>query len=222
MFVPALYEARLIAQVCTLMTRHPIAVLTTNGEPAPWATHVPIVRPPDAVEHKGDDLGQMVGDVYWGHLNAANPHADSLRDGQHAKLIFSGPDGYVSPALYGTPTPAAPTWDFAVVHVEGVLKLVDGEDEKLRIVGRTAAEFEREFGMRWGVDGSHDYFRSIVHGVLGFTLSVTKVEAMLKLSQERSAVERDRIAARMERCGAGVELGGLIRTCDRNGGHGLD
>jgi transcriptional regulator len=193
------------------MRLNPIAALTTNGTATPWATHVPIVAPPDAVERDGEEVSDMIGSVYWGHLNAANPHAKSLVGGQCAKLIFTGPDSYISPRLY-EPSPAvSPTWDFAAVHVEGVLEPVTEEQERLRIVSRTAAEFEREFGMQWEVDGSRDYFRSIVGGVLGFTITLTGVDAMLKLSQERSASERDRIAAWMEQHGHKAELGCLIR-----------
>lgn len=214
MFVPSMYQARSAAQVQMLIRLHPIAILTTNGTAAPWATHVPIVAPPDAVERDGDALSEMVGDVYWGHLNAANPHASSLADGQCAKLIFSGAGSYISPGLYEPSSDVSPTWDFMAVHVEGVLELVTEEDQRLMIVGRTAAEFEREFGMQWEVDGSRDYFRSIVGGVLGFTITLTKVDAMLKLSQERSTAERCRIATWMEQQGDSAELGKFIRGCD--------
>lgn len=209
MFVPPLYRTASAAQARALIRRHPIAILTTTGDPVPWATHLPIIEPPDAPAGDDEGLDEMIGDVYWGHLNRANPHAASLADGQHAKLIFSGPDGYVSPGLYDPSPAVSPTWDFAAVHLEGVLELVTEEDEKLNIVTRTAAEFERGFGMDWKADDSQDYFRSIVGGVLGFTIRLTSVDAMMKLSQERSAAERDRIADWME--GRGAELGRLIR-----------
>jgi transcriptional regulator len=188
MFVPLTYRARSPRYVIDVIRKHPLALLITNGQPVPYATHLPVVAREDSVEN-------VIGATFWGHMNRANPHWPSLCDKLSAKLVFSGPGTYISPANYRN-GPAAPTWDFISVHLTGLVKPISGQERTLDVVHRTARLLERAFGDGCVVSESIGYFQSIVRGVGAFEFQVTEVEAMFKLSQEKSPEIQRRLIER--------------------------
>jgi transcriptional regulator len=197
MYVPPMYRARSHRQTWAVVTGYPLALLVTNGAGVPYATHLA------AVAADGDGDGdEIVGASILGHLNRANPHWSALTDGMSGKLVFSGPNAYISPVVYD-PGPAAPTWNFVAVHVVGRLRLITDREETLTVVRRTAALLEKAFGGGWDQRPSVDYFRSIVGGVGAFELEVESVDAMFKLSQEKHHDIQRRIASHLTTRGPG-------------------
>ena len=178
MYVPQVYQASSSDQVSTVISRYPMALLVTNGARLPFATHLPVVSAADAYPQ------DLVGHTLLGHMNKMNPHWESLSPGTLGKLVFSGPGTYISPAIYET-DPAAPTWDFITVHLQGTVWPIRELEATLAVTRRTAAILEKSFGRGWDQKSSVDYFRSIVRGVGAFEFQVGAVEAMFKLSQEK-------------------------------------
>jgi transcriptional regulator len=200
-FVPAPY---LVPEqhAVDLIRRHPLAILTTNGPRVPFATHLPVIRPPEgeAVGYRDGDAGRgaLAGAVLLGHLNRANPHWAALSAGTPGTLIFHGPNSYVSPTVYGR-VPAAPTWNFTAVHVHGSLRPVTDRAETLQILTWTVRQYEREFGAGWDMRSSLGYFERIVDGVGAFTFEVTEYQAMFKLSQEQAPEVREKVRQDFDR-----------------------
>ncbi|AIJ21415.1 Negative transcriptional regulator [Amycolatopsis methanolica 239] len=64
-----------------------------------------------------------------------------LRFAAPVLLVFRDAHGYVSPTAYGY-TPAVPTWNYAAVHVTGVLEPVDDPAETLAVVEQTVTPAE--------------------------------------------------------------------------------
>jgi transcriptional regulator len=181
------------------MRRHPLALLASNATGTLHATQVPVIFQDERqVASTGLD-----GSVLIGHMNRANPHWNSLVEGLPVLLVFSGPDGYVSPSIYGF-TPAAPTWDFTTVHVRGTVRPLHGDEATFGVVASTVKTFETEFGNGWDMSESLPYFRRILPGVGAFEIVIKNVEAMFKLSQEQDPQTRERVInwfARAEPCG---------------------
>lgn len=184
MFVPGIYRTVDHELLSGVIRDHPLAVMVSNGPQVPLATHLPVV-PESAVP-------SQTGATLLGHMNRANPHWKALRDGDSVRLIFGGPQGYVSPVVY-PPGPAAPTWNFVSVHVQGTLELLPGVDHTLEVVGRTIERFEQDFGVGWDPADSHEYHRGIGPGVGAFRVTVTAVDGQFKLSQDKPAEQRARI-----------------------------
>ncbi|MCG0283772.1 FMN-binding negative transcriptional regulator [Streptomyces sp. PSAA01] len=191
MFVPQQYREPDASWLIDLITRGPLALLTTNGpaERGPLATHLPVILDPHQSGERTDDLS---GTLLLGHMNVQNPHWAALRDGDSALLVFTGPHAYVSPTIYQT-TPAAPTWNFTSVHVHGVLEKIVSREETLEVVKATVREFESQFGAEWDMTESVDYFARILQGVGAFRVTVSRAEGMFKLSQEQKGGIRDRV-----------------------------
>jgi transcriptional regulator len=193
MHVPPMYRPRSVEEIWSVITENPLALLVSNGSEVPHATQLPVIAMDAAA-------GEIVGRQLVGHLNRANPHWDALQAEETtlAKLVFSGPASYISPALYDF-EPAAPTWDFVTVHLHGALGPIDADEGVLPIVSRTAAKLEERFGYGWDQAPSLDYFRSLAPGVGAFTFTVSRVDAMFKLSQELDPALRTRIGETLDR-----------------------
>jgi transcriptional regulator len=199
MFVPHQYREPGASWMLDLIRGNPLALLVTNGSAAegPFATHLPVIRDPQASGGKwADDLS---GGVLLGHMNRQNPHWAALESGQEILLVFTGPHAYVSPTVYET-TPAAPTWDFTAVHVHGTMQKIDSLEETLGVVQATVRTFEADLGTGWDMAQSVGYFRRIVPGVGAFRVAVTGAEGMFKLSQEQEPCVRDRVRRSFAEC----------------------
>ncbi|MEU5897014.1 MULTISPECIES: FMN-binding negative transcriptional regulator [Streptomyces] len=214
MYVPTIYQAEDRAWLRRIVEQYPLATLVSNGPRVPYATHLPMIFNPDT---PAGDAGPE-GVTLLGHLNRANAHWDSLTDGGDAQLIFTGPHGYVTPAVYES-TPAAPTWNFVSVHLQGKVRPITDFEETLRVVQLTVQAYEKDFGDGWEMDTSLDYFRAIGPAVGAFRFEVESADGMFKLSQEQSPEIRKRVTDRFGTDGTwrGRELAALMREFDHAG-----
>ena len=202
MFVPKGYDPPDPSWVIQLVKQYPLAILVT-GQPGscPVATHVPTIL----------ESGSLETGTILGHMNRQNPHWDAIQAGGPALVIYHGVHGYVSPSVYKT-SPAAPTWDFTAVHVRGQLSVLP-EHETLGVIKRTVLTFEASHGTAWEMAESLRYFDQLLPGVGAFRITVERVEAMFKLSQEQRADTRELVANWFEEDGWSdrKELAKLIR-----------
>ncbi|MET7986441.1 MULTISPECIES: FMN-binding negative transcriptional regulator [unclassified Streptomyces] len=210
MFVPSFYREPDNSWTADLIRDNPLALAVTNGSPedGPFATHLPVIFDPEA---PGGTGGELAGATLLGHMNRANPHWAALRSGGVLLLTFTGPHSYVSPTVYEK-TPAAPTWNFTAVHVRGVVEKIDSMEETLGVVQSTVRAFEGAFGDGWDMTDSLGYFRQIAPAVGAFRLTVTRAEAMFKLSQEQPGEVRERVQTSFGQSGCTYkrEVAGLM------------
>lgn len=119
-----------------------------------------------------------------GHLARANPQSKIL-GGAECTLIFHGPQAYISPLWYGECD--VPTWNYVAVHIRGRAKVLEeaGTEAALR---RLSDHMEGKDG--WEFRIPDDLTHSLHRAILGFEISVEKVEAKFKLSQNRTESDR--------------------------------
>ena len=123
--------------------------------------------------------------------NALTPHLDGAR----ALVTVNGPDGYISPRWYDD-RDTVPTWDYVALEMEGPVRRL--EDEALEELLHTIiAKFEgRLGGEQWlASESSEAVWSGLFKAIVGFEMEVAEWRPTLKLSQKRSAAERERIAA---------------------------
>jgi transcriptional regulator len=189
MYVPSCYEAPSAEWLTDVIRGNPLALLMSNGESSPHATHVPIVLQGDSP----DPVSELADQVLLGHMNRSNPHWRTLTAGAPVLLVFTGPHGYVSPAAYETTAPAAPTWDFTAVHVRGELFPIEDRSGTIEVITSTVTRLESSFGDSWDMTSSIEYFDRILAGVGAFRIRIQSVEGMFKLSQEQPPDVRRRL-----------------------------
>ncbi|MFN3423888.1 MAG: FMN-binding negative transcriptional regulator [Novosphingobium meiothermophilum] len=171
-----LFEA-LIAEIGFGM----IFAATPDG---PRVAHVPL-------HSTGDGAVQF-------HLSRGNALARHL-DGTTALAVVNGPDGYVSPRWYADPA-QVPTWNYVALEMEGRVRRMDqdGLHGLLEAVS-TAHEARLADGQPWTMDKMPaDTLRRMMTGIIGFELEVLAWRPTFKLSQNKSAQDRARIAAGLE------------------------
>ena len=192
---PAFTEARpevLIAHI----ERDDFGLLISHGPAGLVASHIPFL-----VEREGDGLHLI------GHLARPNPQVAELSDGGTVLAIFSGPHAYISPGWYAS-GPAVPTWNYVDVHAYGTLRLIDDVDWLRMVLRRLSDRHEARSAEPWKMqDLPEPYLSGMMKGIIGLDIAVARLEGKYKLSQNRPAADRPRIAAALEARGDADAVG---------------
>ena len=166
------------ARIGGLIAANPFGLLVTQGPRGMDASHLPFVMNND------NDVLMLTG-----HLAAGSAQCEAL-DGGAALAVFSGPHAYISPGWYRT-QPAVPTWDYAAVHVHGHLERLEGE-----ALVETMRALSRDDPGGFDMDALEARYRDgMMNGVRGFRLRAERIEAQWKMSQNRSAADREAVIA---------------------------
>ena len=148
--------------------------------PAPLvATHLPLV-----VKDEGEH------GLLEGHFAKANRHWQFLA-GRETLVVFPGPHSYVSPSRYVEEL-SVPTWNYIAIHAYGVLSLVEDDPGKESLLSGLIQANEPAYFEKWRAmpDG---YRRTMLAGIVGFRIPISRIEGKFKLSQNRAIVERRNI-----------------------------
>jgi transcriptional regulator len=143
------------------------------------ATHLPLV-----VKDEGPH------GLLEGHFARANRHWQALA-GRETLVVFSGPHSYVSPTLYVDPL-SVPTWNYIAIHAYGTLELVEDEAGKDRLLADLIYVHEPAFAEKWRAMPD-EFRRSMLAGIVGFRIPITRIEGKFKLSQNREPAERSAV-----------------------------
>ena len=132
-----------------------------------------------------------------GHVARANPHGQA--GAGEALLIVQGPSAYVSPSFYPSKAEhgrVVPTWNYEAVHVHGALAWFDDAPRLLQVVQDLTNRFERDRAHPWAVaDAPADYVQRLLAAIVGVELTVARIDAVRKLSQNRSAADQAGVIA---------------------------
>jgi transcriptional regulator len=210
---PAFTEARPEVLIAHL-ERYDFALLVSHGPTGLVASHIPFL-----VDRDGDELHLI------GHLARPNPQVADLAElsragGGEVLTIFSGPHAYISPGWYAS-GPAVPTWNYVDVHAYGTLRLIEDDDWLRPLLRRLSDRHEARSVEPWRVQDLPDaYMTGMLKGIIGLDIAVTRLEGKYKLSQNRPAADRPRIAAALEAGGDAdaAAIARLMREREPGGG----
>jgi transcriptional regulator len=183
MYRPDHFRVDDVSRLHALMRARPFAALVSTGPVGLEATHLPTVL---------KDEGP------WGtiecHLARANPHWKALAGGDEALMIFTGPDGYVTPNWYPSKTDhgkVVPTWNYAVVHAYGRPEVMQDAHWLRRHVTDLTAQQERNDARPWAVsDAPESFIDAMLRGIVGFRFGISRLEGKWKMSQNRDIKDR--------------------------------
>lgn len=145
------------------------------------------------------------------HLSRGNALARHL-DGATALAVINGPDGYVSPRWYADEG-QVPTWNYVALELEGRVRRMDADG----LLGMLETLSERNetrlaAGEPWTMDKVPPArMRGLLAGIVGFEMEIQAWRETLKLSQNKPADERERLAAGLEAEGSAA-IAQLMRT----------
>lgn len=171
-----MFEVTEPSEHAALMTSLRFGVLVTHGAEGFGATPMPWVHDADA-------------GVLKGHVSRANPQPGQHGDGD-AMALFVGPNAYVTPSLYPSKAihgKVAPTWNYEVVQVHGSVRWISDRDWILANINALTDRFEATQRKPWKVsDAPDDYVQRLLGMIVGVELTITRIQAVRKLSQNRS------------------------------------
>ncbi|QHN04960.1 FMN-binding negative transcriptional regulator [Granulicella sp. WH15] len=205
MYIPKANEETRIPVIHELIRAQPLGALVTLGSGGLVATHLPLV-----LEDDGSEYG-----VLKGHVSRANPQWRDLVAAAEALAIFAGHHHYISAAWYPGRTEhgkEVPTWNYAVVHAYGTLRIVENEEWLLaHLTSLTdiheAAVHALDGERPWQVsDAPAEYIAQMMNGIVGLELPIRRLEGRWKASQNRNERDRAAVAAGLERLGTPESL----------------
>ena len=191
MYLPEAFSARDPGALDRLAAHNAFGTLVSQVDGTPFASHLPVLYRRD-----GDRV------TLTGHWARANPQWRDI-EGQRALFILQGPHAYVSPRWYAEPRRNVPTWNYAVAHLYGRVRVIQEGEELERIVTTLAAQYEAGAQSPWRFEDTGEAGRVRLKAIVGFELSVTESQVKFKLGQNHSAENVRGAAAGLRAEGSG-------------------
>jgi transcriptional regulator len=214
MYVPSHFEETRLEVLHELMRARPLATVVTLSVDGINANLVPL--------HLCADQGRF--GALRGHVARGNPMwSDRVQDVE-ALAIFHGPDSYVSPSWYPTKREhgkVVPTWNYAVVHAYGVLRVIDDPAWLRTLLEELVTRFEAQSAAPWSIsDAPPDFVARMIESIVGFEIAISRIEGKWKVSQNQPAANRaGAVEGLRQRGDAGaLEIADLVEKASRNAG----
>jgi transcriptional regulator len=133
--------------------------------------------------------------------------------GEHEMLVIAqGPHGYISPGWYAEGD-FIPTWNHVTAHLYGTPEILSAE-ENFKILQRLVDHFEKRMPHPVSLDDDEEKARRVALGTVGLRIRVTRIDARLKLSQNKTPEVRETIVKALRGDGAYAHPG-LADEMDR-------
>jgi transcriptional regulator len=184
MYVPRQFKNNEPAQIKDFIRSNGFAILVSQCEGKIVATHHPLELSED-------------GEKLSGHISRANPQWKNFNQDTEVLAIFNGPHAYISSSWYNHEN--VPTWNYIAVQVYGKISIIEGE-QLIQSLKTLVDKYEKNSVNPVSVEKmSPEYFQHAIKGVVGFEISISKIEASYKLSQNRDQVNHDAIVKQLEK-----------------------
>lgn len=171
MYVPEYFNETDLARLDWLAAHDAFGTLISSVDGVPFASHLPIL-------YRREDHNVTLR----GHWARPNPQWRAI-EGQRVLFILHGPHAYISPRWYVEPQRHVPTWNYAVAHVYGAVRLIKDITALEQIVTALASKYEGNNPGAWRLEGSDPANRASLRGIVGFELKVDEVQLKFKLNQ---------------------------------------
>ena len=183
MYRPTAFQEDNIDKLVTFMRANSFATLVSIVDSVLCASHIPLVTKVQG------DVVQLIG-----HLAKPNLQWQAF-EATESLAIFTGAHAYISPALYEKHE-NVPTWNYVAVHAYGIPKVItlDHSPESMnKMIDEMIDTYEADYKSHWrGL--SHGYREGMMSGIVGFEMTITRLEGKYKLSQNRSQTDQQTVS----------------------------
>ncbi len=186
MYVPKSFRNPDREELLGFISKQSFATLISVANNVPYVTHLPVMLEKDA-----EGLEKLTG-----HISIANPHAGVIKNVTEALLVFQGPHTYISSSWYDHDN--VPTWNYIAVHVTGRLHIQTAQElytslqYMMDALESSVAHPLSLQNLPAGMVEDH------LKGIIGFSVSIDKIEAAYKLSQNRDNKNYNHIVEELE------------------------
>lgn len=201
-------------EVKRLIRHAPWATFVSPASTGLVASHYPVI-----LDENSDEI------VIVSHFGRPDERSHEL--GEHEILvIIQGPHDYVSSSWYA-PDDFVPTWNHVTAHLYGTPEILS-DDENYAMLELLTEQFERHYPHGRSLSEDEPKARRIAQGTVGLRMRVTRFDARVKLSQNKSAEVRARVTAEFDARNPALAAEmrrvepGATGTADGPGGYGAD
>jgi transcriptional regulator len=183
MYIPNAFREDDIEKLVAFMQANSFATLVSILNGSPCASHIPLV-----VIRQDNEIKLI------GHLAKANPQWQAF-EAAESLAIFTGAHAYISPSLYEK-RENVPTWNYIAVHAYGQPEAITLDHSRVlmeKMMDNMIDAYESNYKSHW--HSLSDGFReSMMNGIVGFEMTITRLEGKYKLSQNRSEADQQNVA----------------------------
>lgn len=178
MYIPTHFDEPGIEVMHELIRRRPLATLVTfaNGLNA---DHIPLHL---------TDAAPAFG-ILRGHVARGNPMWVDYAKEIEVLAVFQDVNAYISPSWYATKRESGkvvPTWNYAVVHAYGNMRVIDDAAWIRNQLEALTAHNEAAFSEPWAVsDAPYDFTEKLIESIVGIEIVVTRMSGKWKVSQNQ-------------------------------------
>jgi transcriptional regulator len=188
MYIPDIYVNENRSEILRFIEENSFAILVNQSNNKINATHIPLFI-------ENSDENQI---VLSGHISKLNPQIENFEENGNVLAIFSGAQSYISSSWYDYEE--VPTWNYLAVHVEGKIEILN-EEQKLLHLENLVNKYEKNSENPISTKTLSEKTMSQANGILAFNLIVTKIDAVKKLSQNKSENNKKSIVSHLEKSG---------------------
>ena len=212
MYIPKQFEEPRIEVMHELIRAYPLATLVTLASSGLNANHIPL-----HLLESPAPFGTLQG-----HVARANPILSDFEKNTEVLAVFHGPDAYITPSWYATKKETekvVPTWNYAVVHAYGYVRVVDDATWLRTQLEALTAHNEAAFPAPWAVaDAPHDFTEKLIQNIVGFEMVISRLSGKWKVSQNQPQRNQLSIAAGLKASGLqdASAMAVLVETATKN------
>lgn len=185
MYIPEHFKETNPERISTLINDNPFGMLVTASDDVPCISHLPFM-----FERSSGSQGKLLG-----HMARANPQWQHFSSGSEVLAVFQGPHAYVSPSWHLST--GIPTWNYAVVHLLGKPRLIEGEPELKVLVEQLTHVHESHMPYPHKLNFSDEHYSKLLNMIVGFEIEITDIQGKFKLSQNRPLEDQQRVIEKL-------------------------
>jgi len=172
MYLPKHFQSEDLDQIRSFLQQHYFGLLLSNS---PDLYYSPL---PFLMDWQDDHL------TVFCHLARNNPQLKQLNEEQ-VQIVIMGPHAFVAADCYGDEQ-AVSTWNYSLIELKGTAFILDTA-QTLALVRRQES-FSAPDMLQ-----SADYQQKLVNGICGVRIEISSVIGKMKLSQNKSAEQRQKV-----------------------------
>lgn len=192
MYVPPHFKETDMTRIKEFIRAHGFATVFSTDSGRPVASHL-------LVDLREDAAGKL---LLAGHIARGNPLWTTFSPENEVLVVFLGAHSYISPTWYHAP--AVPTWNYSSVHAYGSPRIIDEREKLEEILARLvdAHEATNSPGRRFKLsEFPRERLDQMIRRIVGFEITVTRIEMASKLSQNSSPEDFESIIVRLRERG---------------------
>jgi len=195
MYIPKHFEESRVDVMHALIRAHPLATLVTLTSNGIVANHIPL--------HLSESPAPF--GTLQGHVARSNSVWKEYSPDIEALAVFQGPESYITPSWYATKKETGevvPTWNYAVVHAYGSLRVIDDPAWLRSQLEKLTSDNESRRPEPWQVsDAPIEYTEKLIAAIVGFEFVISKLSGKWKVSQNQPSANRAGVISGLQELG---------------------